>query len=218
MATTKGKTSRVGDPVQCSPQCDYGWGPRVYPVWQWMVAQSSPSLWWGSQGMMVHWVTLNPCYPQLVLHGHTSRITLLSPLLWKSCSLQGYPQRFTYKQENPLKNLFWFLVKPFPQRVLHGIQKSSTWNQKGFNLEPKIVLLWGQPNNRFGTIFSKSVSITHIAHFHWGFNPVFYPNALIFLLPSMWPGTSVSLGHGSGGVRAKAKTWGRLRLQLHNNG
>jgi hypothetical protein len=56
---------------------------------------------------------------------------------------------------NPFRNPFWFQVKPFlvpgrtlSQRILHGTQKSSTWNQKGFYLEPKGVLLWVQPNNR----------------------------------------------------------------------
>ena len=37
-----------------------------------------------------------------------------------------------------------------PKRVLPG-------TKKGLYLEPKRVLLWGQPKNTFGTLFSKSV-------------------------------------------------------------
>jgi hypothetical protein len=35
--------------------------------------------------------------------------------------------------------------------------EGSTWNPKGFYVDPKKVFLWGQPNNPFGTLFSESV-------------------------------------------------------------
>ena len=42
--------------------------------------------------------------------------------------------------------LFWV-----PCRTLST--EGSTWNPKGFYMEPKRVLLWGQPKNPFGTLF-----------------------------------------------------------------
>jgi hypothetical protein len=35
--------------------------------------------------------------------------------------------------------------------------EGSTWNQKGFYLKPKRVLLWEQLKNPFGTLFAKGV-------------------------------------------------------------
>lgn len=36
--------------------------------------------------------------------------------------------------------------------------EGSTWNPKWFYMGPKRVILWGQPNNRFGSLSSKSVA------------------------------------------------------------
>ena len=46
---------------------------------------------------------------------------------------------------------------PFGFHVKTLSIEGSTWNPEGFYLETKRVLLLGQPNNLFGTLFSKSV-------------------------------------------------------------
>jgi hypothetical protein len=46
-------------------------------------------------------------------------------------------------------------------------QKGSIWNQKGFYLESKGVILWGQPNNPFGTLFSECSGYDRIYRIYW---------------------------------------------------
>ena len=66
----------------------------------------------------------------------------------------------------------------------------STWNPKQFYLEPKRVILWGQPKNAFGTLFSMSVLTKK--HFWKGESPVAYreeerESIMVFILAASLP-------------------------------
>jgi hypothetical protein len=52
--------------------------------------------------------------------------------------------------------------------------EGSKKKPKGFYLEPKMVILWGQPKNPFGNLFSKcrfvvasSSAVCHVQYIHW---------------------------------------------------
>ena len=57
-------------------------------------------------------------------------------------------------------NPFWLEVEnPFGFHVEPFSTEGSTWNPKGFYLEPKRVILCGQSKNPFGTLFPKRVEL-----------------------------------------------------------